>query len=125
MERQSAADYNQAAQQCGAHADAATKQLFEALVADEGPSDAPSIGSWKTSSALASAIWRSSRSAPHAKQSASGEVGFRIPSGVLLPTRVLLSTAGCPHPPLLPIVRAGSRILSDLARIPTAARFPR
>ncbi len=35
MERQSAADYNQAAQQCGANADAATKQLFEALVGDE------------------------------------------------------------------------------------------
>jgi bacterioferritin len=35
MESQSAADYNKAAQQCGANADAATKQLFEALVADE------------------------------------------------------------------------------------------
>ncbi|WP_321474666.1 bacterioferritin [uncultured Paludibaculum sp.] len=35
MERQSASDYNKSAQQCGASADAATKQLFEALVGDE------------------------------------------------------------------------------------------
>lgn len=35
MEKQSAADYNQAAQKCAASADAASKQLFEALVADE------------------------------------------------------------------------------------------
>lgn len=35
MERQSAADYNKSAQQCGANADAATKQLFEGLVGDE------------------------------------------------------------------------------------------
>ncbi|MBN9660261.1 MAG: bacterioferritin [Acidobacteria bacterium] len=35
MESQSAADYNKAAQLCGANADAASKQLFEALVADE------------------------------------------------------------------------------------------
>lgn len=35
MERQSAIDYNKSAQQCAANADAATKQLFEALVGDE------------------------------------------------------------------------------------------
>lgn len=35
MERQSAADYNHAAAQCGAGADAASKQLFEGLVRDE------------------------------------------------------------------------------------------
>ena len=35
MEQQSAAFYNDAAVQCGANRDAATKQLFECLVADE------------------------------------------------------------------------------------------
>jgi bacterioferritin len=35
MEKQSALDYNKAAQKCGANADAASKQLFESLVADE------------------------------------------------------------------------------------------
>ena len=35
MERQSATDYNRAAAQCGANADAASKQLFEGLVRDE------------------------------------------------------------------------------------------
>ena len=35
MEDQSAKDYNQSALDCGARADAASKQIFEALVADE------------------------------------------------------------------------------------------
>lgn len=35
MEEQSARDYNAAAQQCAANADSASKQIFEALVADE------------------------------------------------------------------------------------------
>jgi len=35
METDSARDYNKAALQCGANADAVSKQLFEALVADE------------------------------------------------------------------------------------------
>jgi bacterioferritin len=35
MEEGSARDYNAAAQTCGAHADAVSKQLFERLVADE------------------------------------------------------------------------------------------
>ena len=35
MERASARDYNRAAQECGANADAATKQTFESLVRDE------------------------------------------------------------------------------------------
>ena len=35
MEQGSARDYNLAAQQCGADADAASKQVFEALVGDE------------------------------------------------------------------------------------------
>jgi bacterioferritin len=35
MEQQSAAFYNDAAAQCGANADATSKQLFEALVRDE------------------------------------------------------------------------------------------
>lgn len=35
MEQGSVADYNQAAQECGAGADAATKGVFEALVGDE------------------------------------------------------------------------------------------
>jgi bacterioferritin len=35
MERQSAIDYNQAAIECAANADSATKQVFEKLVADE------------------------------------------------------------------------------------------
>ena len=35
MERASARDYNLAAQECGAAADAASKQLFESLVGDE------------------------------------------------------------------------------------------
>ncbi|HWB96021.1 MAG TPA: ferritin-like domain-containing protein [Bryobacteraceae bacterium] len=35
MEQSSVHDYNQAAQECGAHADAASKQLFESLVKDE------------------------------------------------------------------------------------------
>jgi bacterioferritin len=35
MEQESAADYNRAAQECAAASDSATKQIFEALVADE------------------------------------------------------------------------------------------
>ena len=35
MERESARDYNEAAVECSANADSATKQLFEQLVADE------------------------------------------------------------------------------------------
>ncbi len=35
MEQGSANDYNQAAQECGANADAASKEIFEALVGDE------------------------------------------------------------------------------------------
>ncbi len=35
MEKQSAQDYNHAAQQCAQNLDSATKQLFESLVADE------------------------------------------------------------------------------------------
>ncbi len=35
MEEQSASDYNAAAQKCAANADSASKQIFEALVADE------------------------------------------------------------------------------------------
>jgi bacterioferritin len=35
MEQQSAKDYNQSAQKCAAGADAASKQIFEALVGDE------------------------------------------------------------------------------------------
>jgi bacterioferritin len=35
MEQASANDYNKAAQECGADADAATKEIFEALVGDE------------------------------------------------------------------------------------------
>ncbi|TVR17368.1 MAG: bacterioferritin [Planctomycetota bacterium] len=35
MESQSADDYNDAAKLCGEHADSASKQLFETLVADE------------------------------------------------------------------------------------------
>ena len=35
MEEQSARDYNASAQQCAANADSASKQIFEALVADE------------------------------------------------------------------------------------------
>jgi bacterioferritin len=35
MEEQSAADYNKWANECGAHADATSKKLFEDLVADE------------------------------------------------------------------------------------------
>jgi bacterioferritin len=35
MEQQSARDYNKAALECSANADAVSKQLFEALVADE------------------------------------------------------------------------------------------
>ena len=35
MERSSALDYNRAAIECGANADAATKQVFEKLVGDE------------------------------------------------------------------------------------------
>jgi bacterioferritin len=35
MEEESARDYNRAAQECAANADAATKQIFEALVNDE------------------------------------------------------------------------------------------
>lgn len=35
MERASAQDYNRAAQECGANADAASKQIFEHLVGDE------------------------------------------------------------------------------------------
>jgi bacterioferritin len=35
MEKASASDYNKAAQECGANADAASKGLFEALVGDE------------------------------------------------------------------------------------------
>lgn len=35
MEQGSARDYNHAAQQCAANADAATKQIFESLVSDE------------------------------------------------------------------------------------------
>lgn len=35
MEKQSALDYNKAARKCAANADAATKQIFESLVADE------------------------------------------------------------------------------------------
>jgi len=35
MEQESAADYNQSAQKCAANADAASKQIFEALVGDE------------------------------------------------------------------------------------------
>jgi bacterioferritin len=35
MEQRSAAFYNRAAVQCSANADAASKQLFEGLVADE------------------------------------------------------------------------------------------
>lgn len=35
MEQSSVHDYNQAAQECGANADAASKQLFESLVGDE------------------------------------------------------------------------------------------
>jgi bacterioferritin len=35
MEQQSAADYNQAAAECGANQDAVSKQIFEALVGDE------------------------------------------------------------------------------------------
>lgn len=35
MEKQSAADYNQAAVECGKNSDAITKQIFESLVGDE------------------------------------------------------------------------------------------
>jgi len=35
MEQASARDYNRAAQECGAHADAASKHIFENLVGDE------------------------------------------------------------------------------------------
>jgi bacterioferritin len=35
MERQSAADYNRAATECGANEDSVSKQMFEALVGDE------------------------------------------------------------------------------------------
>lgn len=35
MEEQSAKDYNKAAQECAANADSISKQMFEALVADE------------------------------------------------------------------------------------------
>jgi bacterioferritin len=35
MEQQSASDYNAAANECGANADAVSKQIFESLVADE------------------------------------------------------------------------------------------
>jgi bacterioferritin len=35
MEQQSARDYNRAALECSAHADAVSKQIFEQLVADE------------------------------------------------------------------------------------------
>jgi bacterioferritin len=35
MEQESARDYNQAAQECAANADAVSKQIFEALVGDE------------------------------------------------------------------------------------------
>jgi bacterioferritin len=35
MEKQSADDYNQAARECGANADAISKQMFESLVGDE------------------------------------------------------------------------------------------
>jgi len=35
MEQASADDYNRAAQECGANADAASKEIFEALVGDE------------------------------------------------------------------------------------------
>jgi hypothetical protein len=62
LEEASANAYNQAALECAAGADAASKQIFERLIGDEEGHFAAFDRQWRTYSVSARAIWRCNRS---------------------------------------------------------------